>query len=74
MPKKVIYNPKKCTACHACNVLYHNAWEMSKFNGKAVLIDGQLKKDVYFRWLFENELELMQKVAKACKAKAIIIT
>jgi ferredoxin len=59
MPKLIHYRAK-CIGCGICHDLQPDLWRMSKKDGLATLVNGELKKDTY-------QLEINEQIAKQSK-------
>lgn len=71
--KKIIYNKKQCIGCSVCTTKAPNIWQLNAVDGKAELLDAELKKDNYFRMLWPDEIEIMIEIVELCPAKVIRI-
>ncbi|WP_194768254.1 ferredoxin [Tamlana sp. I1] len=65
---------KKCIGCNYCVELAPNQFQMSKKDGKTVLLHGQDKKG-FFTLKSNDELifEACENAAKACPVKIISV-
>lgn len=70
MPKLIHYR-QRCIGCNACVEIDFEHWRMSKKDGKAVLVHGINKRDVYQLEIRQDEVELSKKVVKACPINII---
>lgn len=68
---KVIHYRNKCIGCGVCYEQQPDLWRMSKKDGKATLVKGAGKKDVYILNITNAEIEKTQEVAKACPVRII---
>lgn len=72
--RKVIQYRDKCIGCGICFEMQPGLWRMSKKDGKAVLVKGVQKKQVFVLALPPHEEEHTEQVAKACPVKVIRIS
>jgi ferredoxin len=70
MPK-IIHYRKKCIGCGICYEQQHELWRMSKKDGKATLIKGIGKKDVFILNIPAASVVKSQEIAKACPVRII---
>jgi ferredoxin len=68
---KIIHYRNKCIGCAICFEQQPEVWRMSKKDGKATLINAQVKKDIYHLIVNEEIKFQSQEIAKACPAKII---
>lgn len=68
---KVIHYRNKCIGCGVCYEQQPELWRMSKKDGKATLVKGIGKKDVYILSIANVEIEKTQEVAEACPVRII---
>lgn len=71
---KIIHNPKKCMGCHSCVSIAPQNWQINKKTGKAELIGGVKKRDVFVGEIMECDLEPNRTAAKACPMNAIQVS
>ena len=71
MTKKIQYHRKKCISCGACVIKASHIWKMNMDDGKADLIDGEMKKDCYFRTFWPDEKQRLDEVVNSCPTRAI---
>lgn len=71
MIKKIFYHRTKCIGCGACVIKAPHIWEMNMNDGKADLIDGESKKDYYFRMFWPDEKQLLDEIVNSCPTRAI---
>ena len=71
---KVIQYRDKCIGCGICFEMQPELWRMSKKDGKAVLLKGIQKKQVFVLALPAHEQEQAEQTAKACPVKIIRLT
>lgn len=69
----IIHFHDKCIGCNICYEMWPVRWRMSKTDGKAVLIGGIRKKQVFVATIPKSELEINTQIAKICPAKVIKI-
>jgi ferredoxin len=68
---KIIQYRNKCIGCGICFERQPGIWRMSKKDGKATLIDAELKKGIYMVTVNEKLKFQSQETAKACPVKII---
>ncbi len=68
---KIIHYRNKCIGCGVCYEQQPELWRMSKKDGKATLVKGLGKKDVYILSITNAEIEKSQEVAEACPVRII---
>lgn len=73
MPKVVHYRDK-CIGCGVCYEQQPARWRMSKKDGKATLIKGVRKKEVFVLELPMAELDQTKEVALACPVRVIKVS
>lgn len=73
MPK-VIHYRGKCIGCGVCYEQQPELWRMSKKDGKAILVKGVLRKDVYVLAIPEMAIEKSKEVAMACPVRIIKVS
>ena len=73
MPKLIHYRDK-CIGCGVCYEQQPGRWRMSKKDGKATLIKGVRKKEVYVLELPADETEKTKEVALACPVRVIKVS
>lgn len=67
----ITYYRHKCIGCRACAEYAGQRWQMSKKDGKAVLIGGVRKRQVIFTTVPPEELASNLKAAENCPEKCI---
>ena len=72
MPK-IIHYRNKCIGCGICYEIQPDVWRMSTKDGKATLVHGINKKDVYQLELNLNNQERLEEVIEACPVKIITV-
>jgi ferredoxin len=70
---RITYFRKKCIGCNYCVEVCPERWQMSKRDGKCVLIGGKPKGDVYRIDVGEHERERNERAAQVCPTKVIRI-
>lgn len=70
MPKIIFYR-NKCIGCSICCEMQPELWRMSKKDGKAVLLHGIEKKEIYQLAIHHVAIEHSTEVAAACPARVI---
>lgn len=73
MPKLIHYRDK-CIGCGVCYEQQSELWRMSKRDGKATLIKGIKKKEVYVLEIPSSALEKSREIALACPVRIIKIS
>lgn len=73
MPKLIHYRDK-CIGCGVCYEQQSEVWRMSKRDGKATLIKGIKKKEVYVLEIPSSALEKSREIALACPVRIIKIS
>lgn len=70
----VIHYRQKCIGCGVCVEQQPELWRMSKKDGKATLIKGVLKKEVFVLTIPESAVELSKEIATVCPVRIIKVT
>lgn len=73
MPK-VIHYRGKCIGCGVCYEQQPELWRISKKDGKAILVKGVIRKDVYVLAIPEMVIEKSREVAMACPVRIIKVS
>lgn len=68
---KIIHYRSKCIGCGLCYEQQPELWRMSKKDGKATLINGVLKKDVYILPVKSPLKEQVERVGESCPVRII---
>jgi ferredoxin len=68
---KVIHTRKKCIGCNSCVTIAPQNWVMDEKDGKATLLFGKEKKDVYVAEIFEDDYDANCQAAAACPMRII---
>ena len=71
--KTVTLNSRRCIACGICASEAPLVFLLSHIDGKAILADGILKKDKYFRKLWPDEEKNAFNTARQCPSRAISV-
>lgn len=71
---KIIHYRNKCIGCGICYEQQPELWRMSKKDGKATLIKGVGKKDVFVLSIDNAAVQRSKEVAVACPVRIIKIT
>ncbi len=71
---KVIQFREKCIGCNSCVEHAPNTWKIDENDGKSILINGVLKKEVYILEIDESQLEENEKAAQDCPVRIIQIS
>lgn len=69
--RHIRYNKEKCISCGSCAIRAPHIWQLNPADGKAELLDGEFKKDHYFRMLWPDEDILVQEIVAICPTHAI---
>lgn len=71
MPK-IIHYRNKCIGCNICYEMQPDVWRMSQRDGKATLVGGEIKKDLYILTVVDRGSEVLtREVARACPVNII---
>lgn len=74
MPKtKITHKQYNCIGCNSCVTIAPQNWEMDKKKGKAKLINGKKKRNIYSGELFDCDIEPNIKAANACPMNCISV-
>lgn len=68
---RIIYYRDKCIGCNYCVEAWPERWQMSRRDGKCVLIGGKKKGLVYRADVSEHERELNERAAEVCPVDVI---
>ncbi|MBL0356017.1 MAG: ferredoxin [Chitinophagaceae bacterium] len=68
---KIIHYRKQCIGCAVCYEQQPELWRMSKKDGKATLIKGIGKKDVFILNIPHAEVVRCNEIAEACPVRII---
>ena len=68
---KVIQYRSKCIGCGICYEQQPHLWRMSKKDGKATLLKGVGKKDIFVLKIPETELLKLNEIISACPVRII---
>jgi len=71
---KIIHYRNKCIGCGICYEQQPELWCMSKKDGKATLVKGVGKKDVFILPIPNSMVEQSREIAIACPVRIIKIT
>jgi ferredoxin len=72
MPKLIHYR-QRCIGCNACVEIDFERWRISKKDGKATLIGGVDKKDIFQLDIKFADIAICETVIKACPVNVIRI-
>ena len=72
MPK-ILHYRNKCIGCGVCYEMQPDLWVMSKKDGKAILLNSMLKKEIYALDIPEDAVIQSKLIAKACPVNIIKI-
>lgn len=70
---RIVHHRKKCIGCFACVEAAPHRWRINRKDGRAVLIDGKGKKDIYMAQVSEDELSENEEASINCPAGIIRI-
>jgi len=70
---KIVHYRNKCIGCGICYEMQPELWRMSKKDGKAVLLNAEMKKDIFIFSLPPSIEQQARKVAGVCPARVIKI-
>lgn len=73
MCAKLVHNQTKCIGCNSCVNMAPQNWYMDETKGKAVLVGGKEKRGVFIADVFDCDVEINKKVAKACPMNIISV-
>lgn len=68
---RITYYRTRCIGCNYCVEAWPERWQMSKRDGKCVLIGGKNKGKVFVAKAGEYERNLNQQAADVCPVNAI---
>lgn len=68
---KIVHYRDKCIGCGICYEQQPEYWRMSKKDGKATLVKGIHKKNLFILEIPDSAIEKSKKTAKACPVKII---
>ncbi len=71
---KIIHYRNKCIGCGVCYEQQPELWRMSKKDGKATLLNGIGKKDVFIRDIANLEVIKSREVAAVCPVRIIKVS
>jgi ferredoxin len=71
---KVIHYRNKCIGCGVCFEQQPELWRMSKKDGKATLINGIGKKDIFIVSIPDFTVIKSLEIAEVCPVKIIKVT
>lgn len=71
---KILFHRSKCIGCNYCVEVAPERWQMSKRDGKSVLLGGKLKGNMFQVDVGEHEREMNEKAEEVCPVKVIRIT
>lgn len=70
---KIIQYRKKCIGCGVCYEQQPELWRMSKKDGKATLLNGKEKKNIFVVNVTDTEAGKAKLVADSCPIRIIKI-
>lgn len=71
---KVVHYRNKCIGCGVCYEQQPELWRMSKKDGKATLIKGIKKKEVFVLDIPDVLLDKSKEIALACPVRIIKVS
>jgi len=71
---KIIHYRKKCIGCGVCFEQQPELWRMSKKDGKATLLKGIGKKDIFILNIPHEQVVRSHETAEACPVRIIKVT
>ncbi|MBN8687015.1 MAG: ferredoxin [Chitinophagales bacterium] len=71
---KVVHYRNKCIGCGVCYEQQPELWRMSKRDGKATLIKGVRKKEVFVLEIPDASLDKSKEIALACPVRIIKVS
>lgn len=73
MSFKIVHFRKDCIGCNSCVNIAPQSWMMDEKEGKAMLVGGKKKRDVFVGEAFDCDLEDNERAAEACPMRIIQI-
>lgn len=73
MSFKIVHFRKDCIGCNSCVTIAPQTWMMDEKEGKAVLVGGKKKGDLYVGEVFDCDREANERAADACPMRIIQI-
>lgn len=70
---KIIHTRLKCIGCGVCCEMQPEYWRMSKKDGKATLLNAELKKDKAILSIPDADVDFSKVVANVCPVSIIQI-
>lgn len=70
---KILFQREKCIGCNYCVEACPERWQMSKRDGKSVLLGGKKKGNMHQVTVGEMERDTNEKAAEACPVNIIKI-
>lgn len=67
----IVYYRNKCIGCGSCFEMMPGLWQMSKKDGKAILIKAILKKETAVLSVNISLVDKSKEIAQACPVKII---
>ena len=68
---KIIHYRKDCIGCYACVEQQQEHWEINPKDGKAILKNAVLKKNIFIKEIHVSEREKTQQVVRDCPVRII---
>ena len=68
---KIIHYRNKCIGCCVCLEQQPELWRMSKKDGKATLLKGVGKKEVFILTIPQEQVDKAMEIAEACPVRII---
>jgi ferredoxin len=70
---KIFHYRSNCIGCFGCVAVAPERWQMSRKDGKSILIGASEKKGIFSTELFEEEVEQNRQAASTCPSRVIRI-
>lgn len=70
---KILFHRSKCIGCNYCVEQAPQRWQMSRRDGKCVLVGGRLKGTMHQADVSEAERESVERAASVCPVNIIRI-
>ncbi len=68
------FQREKCIGCNYCVEVCPERWQMSRRDGKSVLLGGKLKRNMVQVEVGEHERDANEKAAEICPVKIIRVS
>lgn len=70
---RIVYQRAKCIGCHACAEAAPYRWRVSRKDGRATLVGGELRGKMYMANISADEYEANLAASQNCPARIIRI-